>query len=331
MMIMAFSKDPADYRTFVRPDMRTSVETLVDEWVIRGPYRNPAAISWEALRAVSVCGTDSLCIADGMRCARFGHDVSRSYQSLAPVSKKKLDANPGLAGQHLSVLEARVFGRCCERLGWIEFVRDDELDIIDARREFQRQSAVETDERKAAFGGLRDVDDLPAGTLELMVKISHQVFVGILSVGTPISSSDSETGTGWQRNLSCSQSPTCFGGQYDAVVVGHHTGQRVLCDIKMVDHSVDAKALIRFNPKNQIQLLLYLILVAQQDDIRDDEIPTGLAWVNPLRGVVEFLTADVIIQNMGVIERLASRALCLPDDVVEKVVERLSGVLTATL
>ena len=330
MMIMAFSKDPSDYRTLVRPDRRTSVETLVDEWVIRGPYRNPASISWEALRALALDETDSLCIADGMRCARFGHDVSRSYQSLAPVSKKKLDANPHLAGQHLSVLEARVFGRCCERLGWIEFVRDDELDVIDARREFQRQSAVETDERKAAFGGLRDVDDLPAGTLELMVKISHQVFVGMLSVGTPLSSSDSETGTGWQRNLTC-QSPTCFGGQYDAVVVGHHTGQRVLCDIKMVDHSVDAKSLIRFNPKNQIQLLIYLLLVAMQDDIRDDEIPTGLAWVNPLRGVVEFVTADVIIKNMDVIERLASRALCLPDDVVEKVVERLSGVLTATL
>jgi hypothetical protein len=99
----------------------------------------------------------------------------------------------------------------------------------------------------------------------------------------------------------------------------------------MVDHSVDAHAIIRFNPKNQVQLLLYLIAIALQEDLRDDEIPTGLAWVNPLRGEVEYVCSDTLLKNRNVIRTLASKALCLPSDVVEKVDERLTEVWTAAL
>lgn len=320
---MAFSKDKNDYRTFVRPDKPVTVEKLVDEFVVRGPYSNPASISWEALRDIALDESVSMCIVDDMRRFRFGHELGRVYARLAD---RRRDG-------HLSVLECRTFGTCAERLGWIEYVRDEELDLVDARREWQRQSAIETDDRKKKFGGLRDVDDLPDGTLSLLLKAAHQTFVGVLSLGTPLSSASEEeiqSGTGWQSSVSVPGSDTCCGGQYDVMVVGKHTGKRVLCDIKLVDHSVDAHAVIRFNPKNQAQLILYLIAIAIQD-VRDDEIPTGLAWINPLRGVVEYVTADTLLRNRTVIRTLASKALCLPEDIVEKVDERLTEVWTASL
>lgn len=320
---MAFSKDKHDYRTFVRPDKPVTVEKLVDEFVVRGPYSNPSSISWEALRDIALDDSSPMCIVDGLRKFRFGHELGRVYARLAD---RRRDG-------HLSVLECRTFGTVAERLGWIEFVRDEELDFIDVRREWQRQSALETDERKRKFGGLRDADDLPAGTLELLLRAAHQSFVGVLSLGTPLASASEEeilSGTGWQSSVSVPGSDTCCGGTYDVMVVGKH-GQRVLADIKMVDHSVDAHAVIRFNPKNQMQLLIYLIAIALQEDLRDDEIPTGLAWINPLRGVVEYVTADTLLKNRTVIRTLASKALNLPPDVVKEVDERLTEVWTAAL
>lgn len=321
---MAYSKNKNDYRTFVRPSKKVTVEKLADEFVVRGPYSDPSGISWEALRDIALDDSSQMCIVDGMRKVRFGHELGRVY---ARLTDHRRDG-------HLSVLERRTFGTVAERLGWIEYVRDEELDLVDARREWQRQSALETDDRKKKLGGLRDVDDLPEQTLPLLLKAAHQTFVGVLALGTPLASASEEeivSGTGWQVSVSVPGSETCCGGVYDVEVVGKHTGQRVLCDIKMVDHSVDAHAVIRFNPKNQIQLLLYLIAIALQEDLRDDEIPTHLAWINPLRGVAEYVTTDTLLKNRTVIRTLAKKALCLPDDVVKKVDDRLTDVWTAVL
>lgn len=309
----------ADYELFSTPPRRVGVEAYADNYLMRYVYPggNPADISryW-----MSRFGSDpelSLAISSGIGVfsLRNGHDYSREWEEMK-------NRRP------ISQLESRVVGQAVERLAYVEDVRDDMLDVIDARVEWNQARARRLAQEERGAHEVPRAENLPDEFFNLILKMSHQAWSQVITSVTPLRYVD-ET---WQVALPVPKniSKTIGRGEADVLGISKQTNQNILMDIKCNHYSICRRSSAPWSPKNQAQLIMYFILISLSHLLDEDcELPqpTTLVAVNPMRGVMEFIKPEVLLQDIQVIRTLATRAFCLDAQLVERLMAYLVDVL----
>ena len=302
------SKNPADYRTFVKPCRPTPIETIADEYLMRGDEKKPEAISWAAIRGIASNPQNLLCLRSGLHGRHIGHDLTSEWKSI-----------------QMSKLEQRVAGRVVERLAYLEYARDECMTDTDARILWHQEVGKETAPRRRKYGDARGT--MPVEMYDLLRRVGHQAYDAILHIGTPLIMSDGDDDSLWSCRI-CRVSEVCSGGIIDAICVGGHQGHHVVVDIKCTDHSVMPLA-GQWNAKNQAQLLMYFIALSRVAMWNDEVVaPRGIAFANPLRGVIEWAGASDLLSNMDVLKNLGERGLWLRPEEVERVMAFISDTLS---
>lgn len=302
------SKDPADYRTFVKPTRPTPIETIADEHLMRGDERNPAGISWAAIRGIASNPDNLMCLRSGLHGRHIGHDLTSEWKAIK-----------------MSKLEQRVAGRVAERMAYMEFARDEFLTDTDARMLWHQEACRESQSRRHRYGDVRGT--MPVEMYDLLRRVGHQAYDAILHIGTPLIMSDGDDDSLWSCRLG-RVSDVCSGGIIDAICVGGQQWHHVVVDIKCTDHSVMPMA-GQWNAKNQAQLLMYFVALSRVAMWTDEVVaPRGIAFANPLRGVIEWAGASDLLANMDVLKNLGERGLWLHPDEVERVMAFISETLS---
>lgn len=302
------SKNPADYDVLVRPSSPVPIETIADQWLMRGRGSDPSSISWDAIRAIASDPDNHMCMTSNIRYHRLGDDLTADWKRFKTTK-----------------LEQRVAGRVVERMAFLEYIRDDLMTTDDAEILWRQEACRESSYRRSLWGTVRDTMD--PRFYVLLTRIGHQGFKQIIHIGTPLMMSDGDDDTLWSCRLG-QVSGMCSGGIIDAICVGGSRGDHVVVDIKSTDHSV-SPACSQWNAKNQAQVLMYFIalsLVASLD--KDVVAPRGVAFANPLRGVIEWISAEGLLAHMDVIETLARRGLWMSDEQVNRLLPIISGALS---
>lgn len=301
------SKNPADYDVFVRPSSTVPIETIADQWLMRGRGSDPSSISWDAIRAIASDPKIHMCMTSDIHSHRLGDDLTEEWK-----------------GFKTTKLEQRIAGRVVERMAFIEHVRDDFLTTDDAEIIWRQEACRESSYRRSLWGTVRE--RMEPRFFDLLTRIGHQGFKQVLHIGTPLMMSDGDDDTLWSCRLG-QVSRLCSGGIIDAICVGGSRGDHVIVDIKSTDHSV-SPVHSQWNAKNQAQVLMYFIALSRIASLTDEVVaPRGVAFANPLRGVIEWISAEGLLAHMDVIETLARRGLWMSDEQVD----RLLPVIRRTL
>ena len=283
------SQNPADYRTFVKPAKATPIETIADEYLMRGSESKPSAISWKAIRLIASDPRNLMCLTSDLHGRRIGHDLTSEWKALG-----------------MSQLEQRVAGRVAERLAYTEYQRDEFLTANDTRVLWHQEACREPRSRRDEYGDVRGT--MPVAFYDLIRRVGHQAYDAVLHIGTPLSISDGDDDTMWSCRLG-RVSETCSGGIIDAICVGEHQGHHVVVDIKCTDHSVIPTG-GQWNAKNQAQIIMYFIALSRVAMWNDEVVaPRGIAFANPLRGVVEWAGAPDLLRHLDVVRNLGERGL----------------------
>lgn len=312
-----------DIMLFPEPGRQQGIETLADRYTITSGGDCSGRISWRQLQRVASDPSLKLAMLDGIRCCHVGHDLTDQW---AMYGSRATGSALGL-----SRLERRVSGRVIEAAAWEEARRDEELTLQDIMTLWRRLGDAEPEWRRAKMGDISMTHD--DGFWELLRQAGHQAFSSVLHLGRPVvyEAAGDEFLTGWQAKLDIrGSSRRCLGGVIDAVVCGHHHSQIVAVDIKSTDHSIAYGAQGRWNPKNQIQVLLYLSACALMH-IADPECPvplmTAAALVNPVRGTIEYATSGALLEHLDVIMNLAERSFALSDEMADRLHDYLADAL----
>ena len=302
------SKDPSDYDVLARPSRSVPIETIADQWLMRGKGSDPSAISWAAIRAIASDPETHMCLTSDIHVRHIGHDMTEDWKAL-----------------RMTKLEQRVAGRVVERMAFMEHMRDDFLTPDDARTIWHQESCRESSSRRSRWGTVRGTMD--PRFYDLVTRIGHQGFDAVLHLGTPLMMSEGDDDTMWSCRLG-RVSDLCSGGIIDAICVGGNRGDHVVVDIKCTDHSV-SPASSQWNAKNQAQALMYFIGLSRVASLDEDVVaPRGVAFANPLRGVIEWISAEGLLAHMDVIETLARRGLWMSDAQVERLLPFIRGTLS---
>lgn len=308
-----------DYELFATPPRRVGVETYADNFLMRYIYPNghPADISRFWMDRFGADPSLSMAISSGIGVfsMRTGHDYTAEWEQMRTE-------------RHISQLESRVVGQVVERLAFLEDASDNPLDVSDARREWnQARSRRLAQEERRSYEASRE-ENLPDEFFSLILKMSQQAWYQVVNSVTPLQYCD-ET---WQVALPVpkSVSKTIGRGEADVLGISKHTDQSILMDIKCNQYSICRGASAPWSPKNQAQLLMYFIIISMSHLLDEDcELPqpTTLVAVNPLRGVMEFIKPEVLLQEIQVLRTLATRAFCLDPQLVERLIAYLVDVL----
>lgn len=303
------SQNPSSYRTFVTPTKPTPIETIADEFLMRGDESDPSAISWSAIRAIASDPRNLMCLTSDLHWRHIGHDLTSEWKAIG-----------------MSRLEQRVAGRVAERLAYLEYVRDDFMTASDARVLWHQEASREPRSRRDRCGDVRGT--MPVEFYDLIRGVGHQAFDAVLHIGTPLSMSDGDDDTMWSCRLG-RVSETCSGGIIDAICVGGLQGQHVVVDIKCTDHSV-IPLCGQWNAKNQAQILMYFLALSRVAMWNDEVVaPRGIAFANPLRGVVEWAGAPDLLAHLDVVRNLGERGLGLPRGELDDLMSYISSNLSA--
>lgn len=301
------SQNPADYRIFVRPDRPKPIETIADDYLMRGDESDPSGISWVAIRAIASDPTNLMCLTSGLHGRRIGHDLTSEWKAL-----------------RMTQLEQRVAGRVAERMAYLEFARDDFMTTDDARMLWHQEASRESAARKQKHGNVRGT--MPPEFYELIQRVGHQGYDAVLHLGTPLTMSDGDDATLWSCRLG-RVSDSCSGGIIDAICVGGNQGHHVVVDIKCTDHSVMPSE-GQWNAKNQAQIIMYFLALSRVAMWNEDVVaPRGIAFANPLRGVIEWAGAPDLLAHMDVLKNLGERGLGLPASEVERLMRFIGSNL----
>lgn len=306
---------------FATTDRPQGIETLADRYTI-SLAPGDGRIPWRQLQQVAADPANRLTILSGMRTSR------RCAHPLVDEWNQQRES--------MTKLETRIAGKAIESLAWQEFSQEREMTEDDVIATWKRLDETEPAWRKERFGAVSLIHD--AHFWGMLRQAGHQAYYMLVNgIGLPQSYTDYmgdrfEQQTGWQVAVDLSGvSSRCRGGVLDAICCGRHSEQIVAVDIKAANHSIVYRDGDRYwNPKNQIQLLLYIAAIALLhvvDETCDISQPTALAFVNPIRGTIEFATADVLLDNMPVILNLARRSFALDDETTRRLGTYLSNVL----
>lgn len=311
------SQNTAGCTVWKQPTTRVSIEKLADEWAIAGPYANQGRISWYALWSLASDPRNQLAILDGVGWHQVGHSLVDDWE--------KID---------LTKLERRISGRIVEHLAWIEDTRDDIVAAEDARIEWERQVQSEPEWREEEYGKISEHDD---ELFELLARLAHQCWSGVRTIGTPIQFHEDGEHSGWSHRVDAGRIAANAGsGIVDAICIGARTQVPVLVDVKCAEHSIRRGEEL-WNPKNQIQLIGYLVAIAAElvmrssDYISMSPMPVAVAFVNPLKGTIEWMTSECLLGHLDVIRRVADSGLGIHGDDLERVMsfitERLRNAI----
>lgn len=314
---MKLSQNPSDYTIWKQPTTKVSIEALADSWAIAGPYADQSRISWYALQTLAADPENKLAVLDGLGWHRVGHSLVDAWKKIG-----------------LTKLERRIAGRVVEHLAWLEDVRDDIVTAEDARIEWERQAQSEPEWRREAFGQITEHDD---ELFELLARLAHQCWSGVKAIGTPMQFHEDEEHSGWSHRVDAGRIAGNAGtGIVDAIVFGAQTSVPVLVDVKCTEHSIRRGEPL-WNPKNQVQLIGYLVAIAAElvmrpsDYITTSPMPVAVAFVNPLNGTIEWMTSECLLGHMDVIRRVAESGLGIHGDDLERVMgfiaERLRNAI----
>lgn len=308
-----------DYELFATPPRRVGVETYADNYMMRYVYPSghPADISRFWMNSFGSDPNLSMAISSGIGVfsMRTGHDYTQAWEDM----RKR---------RSLSQLASRVVGQVVEQLAYAEDARDGLMDVADARIEWNqaRSRRLAQEERRA--NEVDRAENLPDEFFKLILKMSHQAWYQVINSVTPLRYGD-ET---WQVALPVPKnvSRTIGRGEADVLGISKHTDQNILMDIKCNHYSICRGSSAPWSPKNQAQLLMYFLIISMSHLLDEDcELPqpTTLVAVNPMRGVMEFIKPDVLLQEIQVIRTLATRAFCLDAQLVERLIAYLVDVL----
>lgn len=312
-----YSNKIEDYELFAKPWKPTSVESYADYQAMRYRYGKAYEISLSMLDRIASNPEIAMAIADGVGIYHYraGHSFVQVWDDIK-----------------LTQLERRVAGRVIESLAYLEDVRDVVSTAHDAHVEWDRQVEIETKGRQAEFGKIHEHDE---AFFEMLAQIGHQAWHQVISAVTPLQLADEDSLTAWQLPVHLDEtiSQTISGGVVDAIGISTRTGKTVLVDIKSNHYSIRRYADdgAPWNPKNQIQLLIYFIILSVFHVISDDcdvPQPSVIAAINPVRGTVEYLSPETLLAHRDVLRTLATKALCLNAELVDRLMEYLEEVLS---
>lgn len=214
--------------------------------------------------------------------------------------------------------DQQTFKRCCGKLvesAISERLRGQTMTVRDLR---QRLTAICERDRRFAERPSQEHIDVAVALIRDIVMQGQAMFQ---LLGTPHE---------WGLRVDA-HTQTVTSGQID-VLVKSIAGHEMLVDIKSAAHlgsfHQDAQRVagVPTSPKNELQTLLYLILLAA-DESRT--VPRFVVLVNPLLGVFEMLDVHRAVTEDGfisVLEHLGYRALMLDDERCERALRRIAEV-----
>lgn len=308
-----------DYKLFATPPRRVGVETYADNYLMRYIYPggHPADISRYWMNRFGADPNLALAISSGIGVfsMRTGHDYTGAWEDMRNR-------------HHISQLGSRVVGQVVERLAFLEDAHDGRLDVSDARREWNQARARRLSQEERRSHEVSKEENLSDEFFTLILDMSHQAWYQVINSVTPLQYGD-ET---WQVALPVpkSISKTIGRGEADVLGISKHTDQSILMDIKCNQYSICRSSSAPWSPKNQAQLLMYFLIISMSHLLDEDcELPqpTTLVAVNPMRGVMEFIKPEVLLQEVQVLRTLATRAFCLDARLVERLISYLVDVL----
>lgn len=214
--------------------------------------------------------------------------------------------------------DQQTFKRCCGKI--VESAISERLSGQTLTKAVLSQRLADICERDGRFVEKPRPEHIAAAVelIKLIVVQGHDMF---LRLGTPHD---------WGLRVSA-QTETVSSGQVD-VLVTSEDGHEMLVDIKAAAHlgsfhrDAQRVAGVPTSPKNEVQTLLYLILLAA-DESRT--VPRFVVLVNPLLGAFEMLDVHRAAQDAGtmsVLEHLGYRALCLDEERCETAMSRISSL-----
>ena len=214
--------------------------------------------------------------------------------------------------------DQQTFKRCCGKL--VESAISERLSGQTLTKSALSQRLSSICERDGRFVEKPRPEHIAAAVdlIKLIVVQGHDMF---LRLGTPHD---------WGLRV-YAQTDTVTSGQVD-VLVTSEAGHEMLVDIKAAAHlgsfhrDAQRVAGVPTSPKNEVQTLLYLILLAADESIT---VPRFVVLVNPLLGVFEMLDVHRAVTEdgvMSVIEHLGYRALMLDESRCETAMRRISSL-----